>query len=119
MPPPPVSAARFYNTSQQWNGTPATVVLRDLDFQNPVEPRFLACSNRAVATCWRKFGTSQSSFSDCLYGYLVSSRLLPPEVAALSDQIQVDTSGAFAEGAALSCNLIEPGNNSPEMMSFY
>lgn len=112
-------ARSAYSTTQQWSGIPVPVVIRDLDFDNPVRPDFLSCSNRALSHCWRRFGTSSDSFSDCMYGFLVSSRLLPKEVSALADQIRVDTSGAFAEGASLSCELIEPGNGYPEMVSYF
>lgn len=109
-----------HTTTQQWiDPFSSTIVIQDFDFENPTRPDFLTCSNRAMAQCWRRFGTSQTSFSDCMYGFLVASRLLPKEVAALADQARIDTSGAFAEGAALSCELVRPGNNYPAMVDYY
>jgi hypothetical protein len=108
-----------YTTTQWVEPLSVPAVIPNLDFDNPVRPDFLTCSNRAMTQCWRQFGTSQASFSDCMYGFLVASRLLPPEVAALADQVRVNTTGAFAEGASLSCELIEPGNNYPAMVSYY
>ena len=108
-----------FSTTQYVDPLSAPAVIPDLDFENPVKPDFLTCSNRAVAHCFRRFGTSTASFSDCMYGFLVSSRLLPKGVAALADQARVDTTGAFAEGASLSCELIEPGNGYPGMVAYY
>jgi len=107
-------------TTTQWVDPLATPgVIHDLDFENPVQSNFLTCSNRAMAQCFRRFGTSQTGFSDCMYGFLVSSRLLPKQVAALADQARIDTSGAFAEGASLSCELIQPANGYPGMVAYY
>jgi hypothetical protein len=111
--------SQSYSTTQYVNAPTAPVVIHDLDFDNPIHPDFLSCTNRAVTQCWRQFGTSQTGFSDCLYGFLVSSRLLPKEVAALATQARISTTGAFAEGASLSCELTEPGNNYPAMVSYY
>lgn len=108
-----------YNTTQWIGPVSSPGAIPDLDFSNPVRPDFLTCSNRAMTQCWRQFGTSQSSFADCMYGFLVASRLLPQEVAALADQARIDTTGAFAEGASLSCELIGPGGGYPDMVSYF
>jgi len=113
------ATSRSYSTTQWVYPLTPPSVIPDLDFENHVQPDFLTCSNRAMAHCWRRFGTSQASFSDCMYGFLVASRLLPKSVAALADQARVDTTGAFAEGASLSCELIEPGNGYPGMVAYY
>lgn len=104
-------------TTTQWVEGPLTnPIAPSLDFENPIEPDFLTCSNRAMTQCWRQFGTSQVSFSNCMYGFLVASRLLPPGVATLADQARVSTTGAFARGASLSCDLVTPD---PGMMVAY
>ena len=109
-----------YNTTTQWIAPLSSPdVVPNLAFENPVRSDFLTCSNRAMAQCWRRFGTSQSSYADCMYGFLVASRLLPKEVAALAEQARIDTTGAFAEGASLSCELIEPGGGYPDMVSYF
>lgn len=105
----------------QWvgGGTGTNIVIKDLDFENRSTPSFVACANKAVSLCWRQFGTSRESFSDCMYGFLVNSRLLPSNVAALADQVRIDTSGAFAEGASVLCNFGSTSSEYPAMMSYF
>ena len=104
----------------QWLQPSATpLVIPDLDFENPIRPTFLNCANSSMALCYRRFGTSPENFGHCMYGFLVSSRLLPPEVMALAEDARVSTSGAFAEGAAHNCEITVPYGGFPQILDYY
>jgi hypothetical protein len=93
--------------------------LPDLDFQNPVKPEFLTCANSALSVCYSQFGSSSESFADCMYGFLLTSRLLPTSVMALAHDVRIQTSGAFAEGASQSCDMMPTFQGHPGIMDFY
>ena len=106
-------------TTQWVQPASAPLVIPDLAFENPIRPTFLNCANSSMALCHRRFGSSPENFGHCMYGFLVASRLLPPEVMALAEDARVNTSGSFAEGAAHSCELTVPYGGYPRIMDYY
>lgn len=96
-------------------------ILRDYDFSSPASPTFLACEQQAISQCFRRFGTSSRSLSECIYGHMVASQILPPQIMALADEAKIDTSGAFAYGASIVCLLPSMGNADgyPAMVDYY
>lgn len=112
-------SSRGRNTTQWVDTLSVPSVIPDYDFDSPVRPDFLACSNKAMSLCYRRFGTSQEGFSECIYGFLVSSQLLPQPVAALATDVRLDVSGPFAEGASYPCSLASPGNDYPDMVNYF
>ncbi len=108
-----------FSTTQWISPVGAPTSLPNLDFENPVRPDFLTCSHHALSHCWRRFGTSTENYADCMYGFLVASRLLPTQVMALADEVRIDTSGAFTEGASLDCRLDRTYQGYPDMVDYY
>lgn len=96
-------------------------VLPEYRAGSPVSPTFLGCEQQAIAFCFRRFGTSSRSLSECLYGHMVASQLLPPQIMALADDARIDTSGAYAAGASIICTLPAIGYSDgyPAMVDFY
>lgn len=94
--------------------------LKDYDFKNPPSPSFLHCEQNALSLCFRRFGTSRRSLSECLYGHMLVSQLLPPQILALADDARLDTSGAFAVGASVVCPLpVMGGEGIPSMVEYF
>jgi hypothetical protein len=95
--------------------------LKNYDFSNPITPSFLLCEMNAISLCYRRFGTSSRSLSECIYGHMVGSQILPPEIIALADEAKIDKGGAFLLGASITCRLPSMGNADgyPAMVDYY
>jgi hypothetical protein len=95
--------------------------LKNYEFSSPTNPLFLKCEKHAITSCYRRFGTSSRSLSECIYGHMVASQILPPEIIALADEAKIDTGGSFLFGASMVCRLPNMGNADgyPAMVDYY
>jgi hypothetical protein len=111
------SRGRYQST--QWVNHQQAPTIPDYDFENPVQSSFLNCANSSLAICYGRFGSSPTSLNNCIYGFLTSSRLLPPSVTALADDVRIQTSGAFAVGLSHPCEVSTSNQGHPEMVSYF